>query len=52
VPLVPERRRVRNEVWKLQRRAERRRTRANAMVIGSGLIMLALVRVFYLILSR
>ena len=52
VPPVPERRRVRNDVWHLKRRADLRRTRANAMVVGSVLAVLALVRLFYVVLTR
>ena len=52
VPPFPEKRRVRNEVWHLKRRADLRRTRANAMVITSVLAVLLLVRLFYFVLTR
>jgi hypothetical protein len=55
VPVVPpasQKQRVRNDVWHLKRRADLRRTRANAMVIGSVLAVLALVRLFYAVLTR
>jgi hypothetical protein len=47
-----ERHRIRNAAWYLKRRANRRRNRANAMVIGSLFGVLFLCRVFYALLTR
>jgi hypothetical protein len=46
------RRRVRTEVWNLKREAARRRNKANALVVGSLVMMMALVRLLYALLTR
>jgi hypothetical protein len=46
------RRRVRNEVWYLKRRAEGRRNRANALVLGSVIALVVLCRLFYVLLTK
>jgi hypothetical protein len=45
-------RRVRTEFGRLKREAERRRNRANAIMVSSIVATLALVRFFYFLLTR
>jgi hypothetical protein len=51
-PATAARHRVRNEVWHLKEQAERRRRRANAVMLGSLLAVLVLLRVFYVLLTK
>ncbi|HVU49694.1 MAG TPA: hypothetical protein VHL80_03345 [Polyangia bacterium] len=51
LPAEPEKRRIRTEVWHLKRRAERRRRRANAIVVGSVVALGVLVRCLYALLA-
>ena len=46
------RRRVRTDAGRLSREAERRRNRANLVVVTSIVAVLALVRIFYALLTR
>ena len=45
-------RRVRTDAGRLTRNAERRRNRANALFLASIVGVLALVRIFYVLLTR
>jgi hypothetical protein len=44
-------RRVRTDAGRLTKEATRRRTRANAIVVASTVVVLALVRIFYALLT-
>lgn len=45
-------RRVESDAGRLTRRAERRRNSANTLVVVSVVMVLALVRIFYVLLTR
>jgi len=51
-PSLEQRRRVRNDAWHLKRRADQRRNRANAIVVGSVVVVLVFVRLLYTLLTR
>jgi hypothetical protein len=49
---VPEKRRVRTDVWHLKQLAARRRRRANAVLVGSVGVVGVLVWALYALLTR
>jgi len=50
-PLATEKRRVRTTVWHLKRLAERRRRRANLVVVGSIVVLGVVVWILYAVLA-
>ncbi len=46
-----DKRRMRNEFWYLVHTADRRRKRANAIVVATTLVVIGLVALFYVLLT-